>query len=270
MSALDSITKGDEFAAHMDILSRAIQEADRLLKQQFRMALATTLKKRFVLITLNEIVRKCKSAEAMSSPDIWTGIPVVARSAFESYADLHNCLKCGDDYAQYMMWVSLNHQLVQLRAINSKPDSRFFRSLTSLVKSKYQADLTKMTAELKGHMDEITNRLPKQFKDRKGKVIKREIFRFQLAGLLDEYDALYRRLSGGAHGRISDIISGVVADEGYQWPPGPADPPIAALGSLCDLLIDACKRSAKAYRKPIAPIASVERANQELRRALYG
>lgn len=270
MPALDSVIQGGEFAAHMDILSRAIQAAERLLKQ-FRMAPATTLKKRFALIALNEVVRKCKSVEAMSRPEAWAGIPVVVRSAFESYADLRNCLNYGDDYANYMIWISLNHQLSYFQAIRSNPASPYAQSIEQRLRGKRPSqNVAGVIDETKLYMAELASELPAIFKDRKGKVIPRDIFKFELAGLQNEYNALYRRLSGGAHGRVSDIIDGIVAEQGYRWPPGPSDPPIAALDCLCAVLIESCRRAAKAYKKPTAPFAALERMRQELRRALYG
>lgn len=259
----------DEFDAHIDLLSAVIGQARRLFNC-FRIAPRTTNKKLFALIILNEMVRKCESVEAMARASTWAGIVAVTRSAFESYADLVNCLAIGDDYADYMSWMSLKQQRTFFQTGSEYPNSRYFPAIEATLKAKGRTMKT-VIAETDQQMDKIARRLPDRFKDKNRKVIRRDQFRFELAGKIDQYNMLYRRLSASTHGRVSDMLEGIMVGNEFQWPPGkPTEPPLVAADCLCAILLESCGRIARAYKKPDAPFKALAKRNAELKREMYG
>ncbi len=258
-----------EFEAHIDMLSEVIGQAHRLF-DRFKIAPNSKNNKTFALITLNEIVRKCESVVAMSRANSWAGVVVVTRSAFESYADVLNCLSFGDDYADYMVWMSLRQQRSMFQTIGNNPDSIYHQSIDTLLKTK-GGGVKNVITETNQQMDELARNLPDRFKDKNGDVIWRDQFRFELAGKADEYNALYRRLSASAHGRISDILDGIMVGDDIHWPPSkPAEPPLVAADCLCAILLESCGQIAKAYKKPDAPIKALVRKRNKLRQELWG
>lgn len=259
----------DEFEAHIDMLSEVIGQAHRLF-DRFKIALNSKNKKLFALITLNEIVRKCESVVAMAEAGSWAGIVVVTRSAFESYADLLNCLSFGDDYADYMTWMSFKQQRSLFRTIGDNPDSRYHQSIDTLLKTKGRG-VQKVVAETIQQLDELAKNLPDRFKDKNGHVIGRNQFRFELAGKADEYNALYRRLSASAHGRLSDMLDGIMVGDDIHWPPAkPTEPPLVAVDCLCAILLESCGRIAKVYKKPDAPLKALARKRDKMAQELWG
>ena len=258
-----------EFEAHIDMLSEVIGQAHRLF-DRFKIAPNSKNKKIFALISLNEILRKCESVVAMARADSWAGIVVVGRSAFESYADLLNCLSFGDDYADYMVWMSLKQQRSLFQTIGDNPDSIYHQSIDTLLKTKGRG-VKKVTAETNQQLDELAKNLPDIFKDKNGDVIGRGQFRFELAAKADEYDALYRRLSASAHGRVSDMLDGIMVGDDIHWPPcKPTSPPLVAADCLCAILLESCGRIANAYKKPDVPLKALVRKRDKLRQELWG
>ena len=258
-----------EFEAHIDMLSEIIGQAHRLF-DRFKIAPSSKNKKIFALITLNEIVRKCESVVAMARSNSWAGVVVMARSAFESYADLLNCLSFGDEYADYMVWMSLKQQRSFFQTLGGNPDSKYHQSIDTVLKTK-GGGVNEVIAETNQQLDELADRLPDRFKDKNGRVIDRGQFRFELAEKVDEYDALYRRLSASAHGRISDMLDGIMVDDDIHWPPSkPTEPPLVAVDCLCAILLESCARIANAYKKPDAPLKALARKRDKLRQELWG
>jgi len=259
----------DEFEAHIDMLSEVIEQAHRLF-DRLKIAPNSKNKKLFALITLNEMVRKCESVVAMARANAWAGVVVVTRSAFESYADLLNCLSFGDDYADYMAWMSFKQQRSFFQTISSTPDSKYHQSINKYLITK-GGGVKKVAADTNRQLDELANKLPDNFKDKRGSVIGRDQFRFEIAGLTDEYNALYRRLSASSHGRISDMLDGIMVGDDIHWPPvKPTEPPLVAADCLCAMLLESCIRVAKAYKKLGAPLKALARKNAELQREFRG
>lgn len=224
--------------------------------------------KLFALVILNEIVRKCESVVAMARAGSWAGINVVTRSAFESYADLVNCLSLGEDYVNYMTWMSFKQQQSFLQSINHTPDSRYHKSIDSVLNAKGRG-IEDVVTETKQQIEDLASDLPDRFKDKNGDVIRRDQFRIEIADIIDEYNALYRRLSASAHGRLSDMIDRIMVGDDIQWPPSkPTEPPLVAADCLCAILLESCGRLAKVYRKADAPLKSLARKHTELRREL--
>lgn len=259
----------DEFEAHIDLLSEIIGQAYRLF-DRFKIAPKSKNKKLFALITLNEITQKCESVVAMARADSWAGIVVVTRSAFESYADLLNCLSLGDDYADYMIWMSLKQQRSFFQTIGDDPDSKYYQSIDTHLKTK-GGSVKKVIAETNQQLDELAKKLPDRFKDKNGRVVGRDRLRFEIAGIANEYNTLYRRLSASAHGRLSDMLDGIMVGDDINWPPAkPTEPPLVAADCLGAILLESCGRMATAYKKPDAPLKALVKKQAGLRRDLYG
>lgn len=96
MGSLERIAEQNQFAAQVEMVSRAIPLALALF-HSFKIVPATKNKKLFVLIIHKEIVRKCRSVEVMAHPDKCAGVVPVLWSVFESFANLRNLLSLGDE-----------------------------------------------------------------------------------------------------------------------------------------------------------------------------
>ena len=161
------MSEQEQFDAHAEILSKIIGQAKKLI-QSFKVAPQTKNKKIFALIILNEIISKCESVEAMARANTWSGINTVTRSALESYADLLNVLTYGDDYADYMSWMSLNQQRSTFQAIVSNPASKYAKILEAGLKVTQGRTPTDILAETKRQMGAAEQRLTDKFKNKNG------------------------------------------------------------------------------------------------------
>ena len=253
-----------ELQALHKILDKA-SNAGRITLSQCRVAPRTKNEKFLLLVALNELIRKCDSVSAMLSGEAWAGVGAVGRSAFETYADIRNLLARGEAYADYMMWMSLEQQRSGFQGFMSYPDSAYAKSIEAITKAKYKRSLSDMIDETKESMKSLSDRLPEEYKDKNGEVMKTDFHKFKLAGLAEEYNTLYRRLSGGVHGRVSDMVDGILAGEETVWPPEVRpDPPVAAVDSLCAILLEAICRVCKALSKTDAHVTPIARTHSEL------
>lgn len=263
MASLESIAEQNHFAAEIDIVSRTIPHARSLLRSFDVEPESAEL---VPLVTLDEIVRKCQSIVAMARPDAWTGIVPVARSVFESYADLCNLIVLGHEYSVYMFWLSQDQLHRFFSGINANPSSQEYANVEAYFRSKSRSVdwALKETARQKRETDD---RLSSRFKTKSGYVREGVSFRFGLAGLEDEYNSVYRLLCGGTHGNLSDISGGIFDSGEFQWPPGPEAPPLLAAQFVADKLIDSCVRLARGYNRPIVRFARLKRVagRRELR-----
>ena len=254
----------DEFDEIAAVLSNVIRESKRLLTR-FKVAPRTKRYKLFALIVLNELFRKCESVEAMAHASAYSGINVVTRAAFENYADLLNLFKYKDAYPDYMLWAACNQDRSFLQPITEKP-TEFAQSFELGAKTSLGRTPSEMLAETLQQMDAIEQVLPAAFKDRNGKVQKRDILRFELAGKVDEYNSLYRHLSHGAHGRVGAMLEGIMHGDEIQWPPtDPVTRPLVAIDCLSAILIESCGRVAKKFNKPDAPLKKLAKEHAAIR-----
>lgn len=248
-----------------EILDNACN-AGRITLKQCRVAPRTKNEKLLLLVALNELIRKCESVLAMLRDDAWAGIGTVSRSGFETYADIRNLLVRGESYVDYMMWMSSEHQRSGLQGFVSYPESDYTKSVEAVTKAKYGKSLSEIIDSTKESMKCLSDGLPEEYKDKNGEVLKGDFHRFRLADLAEEYNVLYRRLSGGVHGRVSDMVDGILAGDKIVWPPEVRpDPPIAAVDCLCVILLDATARICKALGKTDAHVKPIARAHSEVR-----
>lgn len=258
------MSEKEVFDQFTPVLSSAITEAQRLL-QGFKVAPRTKNYKLFALIVLNELVRKCESVKVMAHANAFSGINILTRAAFENYADLLNLFKYKDAYPEYMIWASFNQQRSFLQPITEEP-TKFAKSYETGAKASFGQTPSEMLASMKQHMDEIEQALPDAFKDKNGKIPRRDMLRFELANKVHEYNILYRHLSGAAHGRLSAMIEGIMHSDAIQWPPAElVTRPLVAIDSLCAILIESCITVAKKFNKPDAPLKKLAREHAEIR-----
>jgi len=201
----------------------------------------------------------------MARASAYSGINVVTRAAFENYADLLNLFKYQDTYPDYMVWATFNQHRSFLQSITEKP-TKFAQAFETSAKESFRSTPSKMLANTKQQMDAKEQALPATFKDKNGKVQKRDMLRFELADKVDEYNALYRHLSGGAHGRLSAMLEGIMHGNAIHWPP--ADPvirPLVAIDCLCAILLESCGRVAQKFNKPEAPLKKIAKEHSAIR-----
>jgi len=245
--------------------------AGKITLKHCRVARRTKDEKLLMLVSLNELIRKCESVLAMLRDDAWAGIGTVSRSCFETFADIRNLAARGRPYSDYMLWMSLEQERSGLQGILNHPESNYSVSMEERTKSKYGKTLSQIIEDTKSTMNSIADSLPEEYKDKNGGVLKSDFQRFELADLVTEYNVLYRRLSGGAHGRVSDMVDGIVEEDGIVWPPDELpDPPLAAVDCLCAILLEATGRVCKSLGKTNAHVKPIVRAHAGAKRGLGG
>ncbi len=255
----------NEFDKLAALLTKAIGQSKRLLKQ-FKIAPRTKLNKRFALIVLNEIIRKSESVEAMARAAAFSGINIVTRAAFENHMDLLNLFKYKDDYPNYMIYASFNQQRSFLQPVaTAEVDSEFVNSFEDGAKRTAGQSPKEMLVWTRKQMAEIEDGLPDTFKDRNEGVITRDIFKFQLADKMSDYNIGYRHLSSSAHGRLSAMLEGVMDGEDIQWPPtDPINRPLVAIDCQCAIIIGSSGLMAKKFNKPDAPFKALAKEKQKI------
>ena len=258
-----------EFDRILKVLDRAIRETRTLLKR-FKVAPRTKRHKLFALMVLNEIVRKGDSVVAMANVRSDAGINTIARAALENFADFKNLFKHGDEYTHYMVWAAANQLRSFLQPMTDK-SSDFATSFEKRAKRSMGLSAGELLTHSIDQMQTAEDILSAKFKNKDGKVQRRDLLRFELAGLVGEYNALYRHLSVSAHGRIFGMVDGVLDGEDINWPPSePVIRPLVALDCICAMLLEASVSLARKYNKPIAPIKTVIKDHVDIRGGKIG
>ena len=247
------MTEREQFDAIAVVLSDAIAATRDLLYRRLKLAPRTKRYKLFALIALNHLMRQCESVAAMASASAFTGINGTVRSAFETYADLLNLLKHKDSYPQYMSWASLKQQETLFRGF-ADPSSPYAKTFDRDSRASYGDSSQQILAEISYQLAEVAKALPKLYRTRKGDVQDRDMFKFELAGKVHEYNALYRHFSGGAHGRISAMGEGIFDSEEFiAWPPAePVGRPLIAIGAACGMLLECGGLLARQFDRPVS------------------
>lgn len=255
----------DGLIQRLAVLKGTIAEAHKLLRQ-LKMVRRSKPVKAYSLLVLNDLTRKCESIVAMAESKSQRGIDIVARSCFESYVDLINLLQFSDEYTVFMQWLSNRQQISFMQAFVQKR-SKLSESYERQAQQIFGKALAGVLKDIKSETASLEQQMASRFKDRNGKVQRRDRLRFELAQHDEEYDSLYRTLSIAVHGNVAGMLEGI-ADRGtVQWPPRePANEPIASLDSVCRMLLTSTRRLAKRYKKPVAPINRLVRRLGEIRR----
>jgi hypothetical protein len=257
-----------DFDTLAKLLPELIAAVTRLLYKDFKLAPRQKRYKTFALIVLNDLMRKSESVAAMVAAGAYAGVNVVARSAFETYADLVNLFKHSGTYPEYMLWMSHGQQKTVLESLVN-PDSPYADAFAADARAYGGPPPKELLAHIVSERDAIAVALPDIYKTSVGDVRDRDIFRFELAGLRHEYGALYRQLSGGAHDRVSSMGEGIFppAEDGLQWPPSKSlvSPPLMALNAACEMLHRSGRLVARKFAKPTAVLDRLGRRLDEIR-----
>lgn len=259
------MNQSDEFKRRLAFLKSATAQARRLLRE-LKMARRSKPVKRYTLLVLNDLTRKCESIVAMAESKSRRGIDVVARSCFESYVDIINLFQFGDEYTVYMEWRSNRQQLSSMQPFvrrRSKISDFYERQAQQL----FGKNLASVVEDIKSEMAILEKKMASRYKDRNGNVQRRDRLRFELAQHDEEYDQVYRTLSFAVHSNVAGMLEGI-ADRGtVTWPPGePANEPIASLNEVSKMLLISTRHLARRYKKPVGPINRLIRQLEEIGR----
>lgn len=211
------------------------------------------------MLVLNDLVRKCESIVAMVERGANRGIDVVARSCFEGYVDLLNLSQFGEEYTFYMQWRSNRQQLSAMQPFVGK-HSRTAATYRRQSEHYLGKSLADVVDEIREENASLARKISNRFRDKTGKIQKRDRLRFELAKHDEEYDLYYRSFSFAVHGDLAGMLEGVTDRGALIWPPlEPVKQPIGALDAVCRMLLASTRRLAKRYKKPVAPLNSLLR-----------
>jgi hypothetical protein len=260
---------------------RQANDFDRLLTRAIRAAWQVwnsvpwskrlRFEKMLAILVMRELLRKAESVHAMSTLSAPGGIDVVVRSAFETFADLSNLLQRGATYAAYMQYQSWEQQRSVFQAVLNFPNSPFSKSIATTGQAENGIDIATMLTVVKTEQQKSRARLTADYmdgnrepSDAKARVASSDRHRFVLAGLLHEYECVYRHLSNSAHGRVGTMLNGLVEGDEVVWPPGAERHATASVDLMAGMVLDAGKRFGRRYRKRVASLAAIQRERQDL------
>jgi hypothetical protein len=208
--------------------------------------------------------QKCLAIVAMAKATTLTGIGVVARSVYETYADVINLCQFGD-YPVYMEWLSLNQQRTFLEGVERHADDAFRERFSADALRLNGKTLAEGLAAVRSNLAELGARLHTRYKHKNGEVNERGTHRFKLAGQTSNYNIAYRYLSAAAHGKLSAMLEGVFVESDFRWPPVETENrPLVAVDSSCAMLIDASDRVAKKYGRSDEVFQKLAKRKQEI------
>ncbi len=257
--------QSDELKQRLAVLKGAIAQARRLLRQ-LKLVRRSKPVKAYCLLVLNDLTRKCESIVAMAENKSQRGIDIVARSCLESYVDLINLFQFGDEYTVYMQWRSNRQQISSTQPFVQRR-SKISDTYEKQAQQMFGKSLAGELEDIKSETALLEQKMASRYRDRNGKVQRRDRLRFELAQRDEEYDSVYRTLSFAVHGNVAGMLEGI-ADRGtVHWPPRePANEPIASLNEVCRILLTSTRRLARRYKKPVAPINRLIRHLGEISR----
>jgi hypothetical protein len=218
----------------------------------------TSLKKRFVLVALNDIVRKGESIKAMVDAGHVTGCDIVFRSMLEGLVDLLNVIAYADSYPHYMMYRSSGELRKNLLSVKRRPKDGYAKSITRSAPRELGKSVDDMLHELEASIKINRKNLTKQYfdggktkRDPGARVNTTAKRRFDLASMEDVYESMYRLCSGATHASVSSMLSGVGKAGDFDWPPDKEEASMALLDSTAGALITAIQRTARNIGKPL-------------------
>jgi len=248
----------DEVKEQLLELIKDAAAAGRAQINQTSVVKRTSLKKRFVMVALNDVVRKCESIVAMVESGQVSGCDIVFRSVLEGLVDLLNVIAYPDNYPYYMMYRSSEELRKNLMSVKRRPNDGYAKSITSSAPTELGKTVDEMLSELEASIKSNRNRLTKQYFDKgqtrknpKAKVNTTAKRRFDLAKMESEYESMYRLCSGSTHANVSSMLSGVGAAGTFDWPPKREEASISLLDSTAAAVITAIHRTVRTIGKPV-------------------
>lgn len=269
MSAVErnSTSSGDSNRAIMEqlnqLLGETIERTDTLISSM-RIVPRTTTAKVFQLVTVNDMLHKAKSVSAMLRGQAYGGVGVTVRSLLESRADLICLFRNPNDHPNCMHYLSVLQQLRIFKAYLKNPKSAYSEAVSSKIKSSTGKDFAEIVDELQELLDELSRRLPKAIYFNGRAVNKRIDHRFNLAGLTEEYESVYRHLSAPTHGDVGTSATGAISKDGWIWPPEDRAYPLAWVNLCIAIVIDSGVDICKRYRRPVTHYRTLEKQHHEI------
>lgn len=262
-SALDQ-SEVEQFREFVTLLDRVADVTTRLLNGFKQKRIARDSHQAFVLVTLHHMNQKCLAIVAMANARTLAGIGVVARSVYETYADVINLCQFSD-YHVYMEWLSLDQQRTFLEGVDGHADEAFKLKYSENALRLNGKTLAEGLAAVRSDLAELGALLHARYKRAGGEVIGHGTHRFKLAEQMSNYNIVYRYLSGPAHGKLSAMLEGVFVEDDFRWPPVDTENrPLVAFDSSCAMLIDASDRVAKKYGRSDEVFQKLAKRKQEI------
>lgn len=234
------------FDGLVQVLEEAVAATVKIVRERIFTRYSSP-NKLFLLLILNNTARHASGTLALVSAQEYSGIPVLARSVFENYADYLNLLSY-DDYPVFMQYLSIKGQSSAFQRLHDNPQSVYTKQLEYDLSQQMGTTLENALAELKEEKDKLEPLLSDRYRDSNGRVLTGVIKRCELANLVDVYDSHYRMLSTHAHGSTSAIAIGAIDGDEFVWPPNEYPKPYMSLDLIVETLLDESLRLGKEYR----------------------
>lgn len=251
------------FNQQLAILNTAVREAGKLADSA-KVVQRTKAQKRLGLTVYCNLTAKAESIHTLAQSGKYAGMEIIARSLYENYADLVNIYRYPQNYVDYMFYLSAEQQRSALQAILNFPDSQYSQTILKNAPSQVGLTVEQMLTASKAELQEHARKLTAQYrvpnKNRKPKdrrVDTRVSRRFELAGLNDEYQAIYKMFSKSIHSDIGSMLSAVIQGDDFIWPPAKVRPSSLVVGLVTKIVIDASLTMSSKLKKPKKPFTEL-------------
>lgn len=251
------------FNQQLAILKSVVREAGKLADSA-KVVQRTKAQKRLGLTVFCNLIAKADSIHTLAEAGKYAGLEIVARSLYENYADLVNIYRYPHNYVDYMFYLSAEQQRSTLQAILNFPESQYSQTILKSAPSRVGLTVEQMLAASKAEKQEHAKSLTAQYripnKNRKPKersVDTRVSRRFELAGLNDEYQAIYKMFSKSIHSDIGSMLSAVVQGDDFIWPPAKVRPSSLVIGLVTKIVIDMSLSMSTKLKKPKRPFTEL-------------
>jgi len=229
-------------------LAAAVEDATRLLFG-LRLAPRSTRQKLNSLILVHGILRKARGVLQLSEGGNFDCIAPLVRSALIHFVDQRNNLNY-DDYGDLLDYIRTDHWMKNLRAHRENPESPYSKSLIKHRGTGVTESLYTMISTQRRELTAAKAKLAPRYLNKGGSVKSGEYNKFELAGMLDSYHALFRGLSKDVHGNLDTLADPLIGDGGLVWPPSNPTPSLVQFHVMLDIVLDAAVALARRYRKP--------------------
>ena len=261
---------------YLAILRQAIN-ASRNLINSVNVVPGTSRQKRLALLVFHDLAQKCDAIHTLCANGNAVGPEIIGRSAFENFVDLTNIYRHPDLYVDYLLYVSADQQRRALQAILNTPESPYSRSIIDAAPTELGLTVQQMLDATKSELQDHKALLTTQYRrpNKKIPVKQRNVetstrHRSRMAGMLHEYDSLYRLYSRPAHGDIGSMLGSFISGNNFVWPPLDVPPSTLPVDLALRMLIDSGKLLARKLRRPNVRFRDVEKKRNDWAAQVYG